>query len=581
MDDLERFLGLWVPQTAQGTYRAFAWWEGGFGVRNRQKFLRVTHPEDDIRAILSLVEEHEELFFYPGTFSRRSTKAEYSEPVPLLWLDLDTCNPDNDAIDYEWPTIWWETSDGHFQALWMLSQTPTLEERRELNRAAYEAHKELGADASYDHSRRLRLPGTKNMKPGRDGFSIVITHTTGVVCDIGALPHSQEKADLSKPVPGLRPASDPAVQHLMTTLPPDILQLHREEPPVGRRSDVLMKLLLKLSGLDLTDEEVYQIAWDAGSNKFVDRPQRLWREVLRARSMVEQPPPGFRVTVPAAPATGTGHAGEGVPQDPMEGWLPRSALPRDFTIKWQANPYMPRRSVMLVTGMPGTRKSWLVTDLAVSVAQGVSFQGVPIQDPGPVFYVAPDDEQERLSERVHLIEQKHECQKESELYWRQSGVHFADRYWADKLRAAMDVVHPKLVVFDGIYLMGYNAQDYGSTLPQLLVPLKEMCTEYDTSFVLVHHATRSRKDDNEDPRLSGQGSILLGAFFTVAWSLVNKGMDQKNRQKVQWNIGGKGTPGRPQFKLSFGSDTQRYDPRVTPGTWEDDDDDHEPRQGEF
>ena len=42
-------------------------------------------------------------------------------------------------------------------------------------------------------------------------------------------------------------------------------------------------------------------------------------------------------------------------------------------------------------------------------------------DHGPVMYYAPDDEQERLSERVHLIEQFHgQKLKDTEFYWRKN-----------------------------------------------------------------------------------------------------------------------------------------------------------------
>lgn len=79
------------------------------------------------------------------------------------------------------------------------------------------------------------------------------------------------------------------------------------------------------------------------------------------------------------------------------------------------------------------------------------------------------------------------------------------------------------------------------------------------------------------------GATLLGAFFTVAWSLENVGFDDKSRQKVQWRIGGKGTPGRPNYRLTFGNDLRKYEIIVQPGIWSDDAEsaDDANRQGEF
>ncbi len=581
-DDLDRFLDLWLPLTATGTYRAFAWWAGGFGVDNQITFFPVApHQSDDANSIRQLVEGKKEVFFYPSTFSQKSTRMEYAEPVPLLWLDLDECPPTGDNVDYPLPSIYWETSQGHHQALWFLAQVPKVEERIKMNRAAYEAHKEYGADPSYDASRRLRLPGTTNLKPGRGGWKISLTTANGGWYDVIELPQS-EGIEITDPAPTKGKEHDIMVGTLRAGLPPQVISLLEERPAFGGRSDVLMTLLLKLARIEhLTDEDIFWLAAGAGSNKFLNRPAQLWREVHKARALVEPGPPGLRVMPPEPPLTGAAPSGTSEPPGPLAGWLRRGELPEDFTLKWQANPFLPQKSVLLVTGMPGTRKSWLVTDLAVCVAQGKPFCGSPIRDPGPVMYVAPDDERERLSERVYLCEKAHGCTEPTEFWWRQTGVHFMDKKWAVKLQAAIEVIKPKLVVFDGIYLMGYNPQDFGSSLPQQLVPLKEMCSTYNISFVLVHHSAKSKKEDIADPRTAGMGATLLGAFFTTAWSLENVGLDKDGWQKVQWRIGGKGSPGRPIYKAAFGPDLEKYELKIQKGLWSEDEDVTVPKQSEY
>lgn len=582
MNDLDKFLRIWLPLTAIGTYRVFAWWAGGHGVDNEFSYFPITDDqEEDAAEIRQLVEEHEEIFVYMATFSKQSTKAQWAEPVPLLWLDLDEYNPDEDTIEdtivQYYPTIIWETSKDHFQALWRLTSVPPLEDRKEMNRALYHRYKEHGADASYDVSRRLRLPGTRNHKPGRENWYIKVTTESGNSFDPEEIPRA-ESIDTSNPMPAL----DTPDESLRQLLPQDLSAMMAEIPPMGSRSELLMKILLRLAALDISAEEMFMLAASAGSNKFKNRPQQLWVEVQKARALQERPPPGFVITFPAAPATQEQDSGPESPPDPMVGWRGRSELPEDYEMKWQYNPFLPRKSVLLVSGMPGVRKSWLVSDLAISITLGQPFCGVPPQDPGPVFYVAPDDEQERLSERIHLIEQAHGTEIANNFYWRQSGVHFGDRKWAEKMEAAIKVIRPKLVVFDGIYLMGYNSQDFGSSLPPQLIPLKEMCTAYDISFVLVHHATRSRKDDGDDPRSAGMGSVLLGAFFTMGWTLENKGVDSRGRQRVQWRIGGKGTPGRPLYRITFGSDTRKYEIEVREGVWDEDEaTPEEAKQAEF
>ena len=459
MNDLSQFLSIWLPATQRGTYRCFAWWSGGFGVRNILTFQRVTDRSDeDALKIRDLVDKRGEVFVYLSTFSQRSTKAEYAESVPFLWLDLDNLQ---ERLDPE-PTLIWSTSEGHYQALWQLDWVPSVGEREALNKGLFEHFKGLGADASWDVSRRLRLPGTVNQKPGRGNWPVTIAEASGLVYGQAELPAPVEpvRIDSSPPSLGAPPSN------LVSMLPLEIQELWSSVPPVGERSDVLMRLLLALAKQPLTDEEIFQIAAGSGSNKFIDRPQRLWLEVQKARRLAERPPPGLRITLPDAPVTRAGPSEQGAaPPHPLAGWLSRSDLPEDFEIKWTVNPFLPRKSVLLAAGLPGTRKSWLVSNLAVSVMHGAEFMGHPCQAAGPVAYVAPDDERERLSERIHLIERRLEVDPaKSNFYWRQTGFSFLDPRWATKLEEFIKAVAPRLIIMDGLYLLGYNAQDYGASL---------------------------------------------------------------------------------------------------------------------
>lgn len=583
MNDLDNFLDIWLPATSGGTYRAFAWWAGGYGVRNVQVFHKVTPSQDaDRLKIHDLVGRCHELFFYVSTFSQRSTKNENAESSSFLWLDLDKAYQEATTHDeferLTLPSTVWVTSEGHHQGLWALDRALDPKDRTEVNRAIYEEWHPFGADPSYDASRRLRLPGTVNMKPGNNESLVRLQLTSDVVYPADAFRRSSGPDTTGMPKIG-----SPDMR-LINQLPMELVQLWGESPPSGGRSDVLMKLLLELAKLDLSNEEIFQIAATSGSNKFKDRPEQLWREVQKARALVERPPPGFRVTTPELPVTRErpGAPG-GLSGHPLEGWLSREDLPEDYEIHWTINPFLPRKSVLMVAGLPGTRKSWLVSNLAVSVMHGVPFMNHPCQERGPVGYIAPDDERERLSERINLIEQKLDVKAaDSRFYWRQSGFSFLDPKWPAKLEPFLKEVRPKILIMDGLYLLGYNPQDFGAGLPPRLVPLKEFCSEYDCSFVLVHHANKQGTGD--DPRLAGQGLTLLGAFFTAAWALDNAGIDLGGWQRVNWRIAGKAVPGRPQFKLKFGPDLHKYEYEITTGAWgKDEIENEEPvsRQTEF
>src|SRR3972149_1549050 len=218
MNDLSQFLSIWLPATQRGTYRCFAWWSGGFGVRNILTFQRVTDRSDeDALKIRDLVDKRGEVFVYLSTFSQRSTKAEYAESVPFLWLDLDNLQ---ERLDPE-PTLIWSTSEGHYQALWQLDWVPSVGEREALNKGLFEHFKGLGADASWDVSRRVRLPGTVNQKPGRGNWPGTIAEASGLVYGQAELPAPVEpvRIDSSPPSLGAPPSN------LVSMLPLEIQEL--------------------------------------------------------------------------------------------------------------------------------------------------------------------------------------------------------------------------------------------------------------------------------------------------------------------------------------------------------------------
>lgn len=108
--------------------------------------------------------ENCDIYFSPVVYSRTRAKKEFTLPSCWLFADLDYADPTELPFV---PTVVWETSEGKWQALWLMEMGVEREEHRILNRAMCFA---CGADAgTWNINRLLRVPGTENMKARRRG----------------------------------------------------------------------------------------------------------------------------------------------------------------------------------------------------------------------------------------------------------------------------------------------------------------------------------------------------------------------------------------------------------------------------
>jgi len=115
---------------------------------------------------------------------------------------------------------------------------------------------------------------------------------------------------------------------------------------------------------------------------------------------------------------------------------PGEAPPR----KWLIEGWIPEKAVSSVYGAPGVGKSLITLDLALSVAFGVPWFGLPASDPTPTLFVSCEDDQDEMHYRASALWKKPvhvpNLGKSAEFYcW--------DRVGADSILAAMTVVGAK------------------------------------------------------------------------------------------------------------------------------------------
>ena len=169
----------------------------------------------------------------------------------------------------------------------------------------------------------------------------------------------------------------------------------------------------------------------------------------------------------------------------------------------------------IIAGKPKTGKSWLSLGLAVAVATGgLALGSVPVKQ-GSVLYLALEDNERRLQQRLRQMLQDQEAALddlylETECPRLDAGGVEAIREWVDATEDARMVIvdvftkiRPERSSTDTSYEADYRA----------LAPLKQLADETSIAVVVVHH---TRKMAAEDPfeTVSGTNGIT-GAADTI------------------------------------------------------------------
>lgn len=211
---------------------------------------------------------------------------------PNLWSDLDACPPDVLLVP---PTIVLESSAGRYQGFWVLNEPIDPETAEDLSRRIAYYHEEAGADRSgWDLTQLLRVPLTYNLK--YDDEIVQVKSASNVKYDIKNFeeyPQAKGFEFLDEPFPENLAefgTADQILEKNRRTINPRAWSLFYTEPDEDWSKD-LWQLELLLFESELKREEVFIICHNAACNKYRrDKrdPKLLWKEILRAESMLER-----------------------------------------------------------------------------------------------------------------------------------------------------------------------------------------------------------------------------------------------------------------------------------------------------
>jgi len=460
----------------------------------------------------------------PGIRSRKDGTKDAVARVWAIWADVDTKHFKSkaDALDrlnhlLHQPSIIVD-SGGGYHAYWLLAEPVSGDDLKQAERAMQIVHGSLGLDKVHDVSRILRMPGSWNLKP-----SYPEPRPVKIVTFKPERRYSLK--DFIPPQDGIVPPAAVDVTRVGGGFHDDlIVELLIPYWVSGKRNSLALALSGFMANVGLPLEKASQIIETlAHEAKDEESPSRLRTcEQTYARLTAGQKIRGRSALKEILSAADLEkllrafkRASPGVA--PKENWLisAEDLLKTEFPPEqWLVEQLWSESACGIIGGPPKTGKTWVGLEMAVSIATGTKVFGrFSVPQPGPVIYIAGEDQRRYLKPRLELLL----AGKGLTLTGLGGALHLAtERFvldsdeWKKTLRETCASLRPRALFLDPFIRMHHADENSSTELTPVLGFLRDLQAEYNCSILVVHHFRKPRTPgvrSNPENELRGSGDL--------------------------------------------------------------------------
>jgi hypothetical protein len=506
-------------------------------VKDKERFRE--GPAIDVRQpVFPDLRDSVDWYWTPAISSSDSRKAKAYPAQRAVWVDCDE-SYDDKLLQSLRPSFMWETSPGHKQAVWLLSESLSPSEFKKdgfigmLTQA-------LGGDKSgVDIGQLLRVPGTWHHK--RTPFHGRILAKTGAVYTRGQL--------LTRVAKGLGFA-------------PGIASDLGADDPYGDRSKVLWKFFRNAAELGLAQDLVFKLVKATKWNKWKDDPDRLKEDIARA---YEQQPPERPERDPEREQAIQQHDAD-ESDEPVEAW--QMATVDKFgpimrkPVSWIVPNIIPEGGCGLLVAPPKTGKSRIAIEIALGLATGRKPLGLSVRRQQAVGFFSLEDGEHLFAERLSSGinngasgRQKfhwdgHITGTGAKLAWEAptpmpllthfSPIDLSEAADQQRLYETIEANELRLVILDTLSMaIGKANVSDQKDMYAILKPLKIISQATGCAIMFIHHTRKRVFEKGETVQESILGATALHGWSDFIMSLAAPNEDQDMlRLGVQTKRGG-------------------------------------------
>lgn len=484
------------------------------GVKGKERF----HEGALVNArnpIFPDLRESVDWYWTPAVSKAASRKAKQYPSQRVIWVDCDESYND-DLLQSLRPSFMWETSPGHKQAVWLLSEPIA---QKEFHRDGFIGMltQALGGDKSgVDIGQLLRVPGTVHHK--RDPFVGKILRNAGTVYTRGQV--------LSRVARGL--GFSPALASELGA-----------DDPYGDRSKLLWKFSRNAAELGLSQDLTFKLIKATKWNKWKDEPERLKEDIARA---YDQQPASPSKSDPERKQAAEQHEHD-EPADPVEAW--GMATVDEFgtvlrkPVSWVLPGIIPEGGCGLLVSAPKVGKTRIAIEMALGLATGRKPLGISLKRPVPVGFFSLEDGEYLFSSR--LDGSLNRDQGRFKYHW--EGHIRPDLTWAPPEQmslftnfAQIDISEPddkqrlyetivkyelKLVIIDTLSMaVGKSDVSNSKDMYAILKDIKTIAKATGCAVMFIHHTRKRVFEKGETIQETILGSTALHAWSDFIMNLV-------------------------------------------------------------
>ena len=181
------------------------------------------------------------------------------------------------------------------------------------------------------------------------------------------------------------------------------------------------------------------------------------------------------------------------------------------TTQWLVDGLILYGGTSMLSGMPKTGKTWLMLDLAISVAAQKPFLGNIDVSSGPVMIYSPEGPTSELIHRIRQICIRRTLDPESlDLYLIEKRQLFLDsEVDQDTIRSSIEKVRPCFVVFDPMAECFNGDENRSDDVKIMSRFLNSVAHEFNTTIMLTHHSTKDGASMRGSGALRAYGDSYL------------------------------------------------------------------------
>ena len=481
--------------------------------------------------------------------NRARGKADDIIGIPGLWLDLDYDSPGAhkarhplppdqdaalsllDAAPYK-PSLIVHSGHG-LQVYWLFKEVACFDSQADreafgrLCRGWQQLFQQAGRDRGWhvdstaDLARVLRIPGTYNLKTG-EAREVVVREANSFRYSPSDFSDFAE-SDTPPPLPAVEisPSSNGLLDLRSLRVSPRIKYLIQHGDTIGQypsRSEALFAVLTALTGAGYDDPDIARLCLleTHGISALPREKGRTWmaQELKRARSKANSL---------------TRHV-EGEPEDADDLMTDIIPPPRPIVEG------LLHEGMLLFGGKSKRGKSWLMLDLALSVATGSCvWRHFDVPEPQPVLYVALEDGRGRIKQRLHDIRPGVRTNGYLHLLY---NFPLLNNGGLEKLRGYIESGRYRLIVIDVLARVepaarGGSEKTYHD-IYRMFAPLQDLHRQHPQCLAMITHLRKAEAEDIFDTL---HGSVAYQGVQDALWVLERPPADSAGALHTRQNDG--------------------------------------------